>query len=348
MQFIFWTLWFVGLTLAGNKNDPTFSFTRSPATGALERVSIQQPDFNSSVEMLTYGAHVLSFVAGGKEQLYVSPLSPLNGSRPIRGGIPLVFPVFARPKPNNTGPDPYPGLPMHGFARSLNWTLKKTKLDFPLSGDATVVLSLRSEDLPANFSKAFPLPFEAQYSVTLRSSKKGASLKSSFTVNNLSPDKELVYDILFHNYLAIPSLKTISVGGLFGHKFLDKTDNLTRKTETTQTHVFKNATDSVFLAKKKSSSRSRLPTMPHTIALLRSSVNGTKPTNLAIKLKNFRNVVLWNPAQKKTDDLPAGDSDKFVCVEPGTLGVLLPEAGPPVSLRPWQVWTVSQTLQVVL
>jgi len=46
-----------------------------------------------SVKVHLYGATVTSWKANGKEQLFVSEKAHLDGSKPIRGGIPLVFPV---------------------------------------------------------------------------------------------------------------------------------------------------------------------------------------------------------------------------------------------------------------
>lgn len=47
-----------------------------------------------SVEVLTYGATVISWKSGsGQENLWVSEAAKLDGSKPVRGGIPVVFPV---------------------------------------------------------------------------------------------------------------------------------------------------------------------------------------------------------------------------------------------------------------
>jgi hypothetical protein len=46
-----------------------------------------------SVKVHLYGATVTSWKTKGKEQLFVSEKAHLDGSKPIRGGIPLVFPV---------------------------------------------------------------------------------------------------------------------------------------------------------------------------------------------------------------------------------------------------------------
>src|SRR5260221_11408011 len=60
------------------------------------------------------GAQLLSWVPPhGEECLYVSARSPFEAGRPIRGGIPVVFPQFA-----DRGP-----LAQPGFARTQAWSL---------------------------------------------------------------------------------------------------------------------------------------------------------------------------------------------------------------------------------
>src|SRR5690242_12851465 len=47
-----------------------------------------------SVEVLLYGATITSWKsANGKENLFLSEKAALDGSKAVRGGIPLVFPV---------------------------------------------------------------------------------------------------------------------------------------------------------------------------------------------------------------------------------------------------------------
>lgn len=46
-----------------------------------------------SVTVYQYGGTVTSWKANGQEQLFLSEKAHLDGSKPIRGGIPLVFPV---------------------------------------------------------------------------------------------------------------------------------------------------------------------------------------------------------------------------------------------------------------
>lgn len=57
-----------------------------------------------SVEVLLFGATVISWKnAAGEEKLWLSDKAALDGSKAVRGGIPLVFPVSWNP--------PTPSLP---------------------------------------------------------------------------------------------------------------------------------------------------------------------------------------------------------------------------------------------
>lgn len=46
-----------------------------------------------SVEVLLFGATVTSWKSNGKENLWVSTAAKMDGSKPVRGGVPVVFPV---------------------------------------------------------------------------------------------------------------------------------------------------------------------------------------------------------------------------------------------------------------
>ena len=66
-----------------------------------------------------------------QEQLFVSKRSVFDGKKPIRGGIPFVFPVFG----SSTI------LPQHGFARIVRWQLEKGP-DRLHTGDIEAIFSL--------------------------------------------------------------------------------------------------------------------------------------------------------------------------------------------------------------
>ena len=83
--------------------------------------------------ILEYGAHVASWVARGREQLYLSPAAEYVEGRPIRGGIPICFPQF----------DLLGSLPKHGFARTISWGVDWLNAD---ADHATAVLSIVDND----------------------------------------------------------------------------------------------------------------------------------------------------------------------------------------------------------
>ena len=72
----------------------------SPSVGGLQpsvriengRVYASLPT-GDTVEVLLYGAGVLSWKSNGRENLFVSDAAVFDGSKPIRGGVPIVFPV---------------------------------------------------------------------------------------------------------------------------------------------------------------------------------------------------------------------------------------------------------------
>ncbi len=58
------------------------------------RVTARLPT-GESVQVLLHGATVLSWKSNGQENLFLSQKAILDGSKPVRGGIPVVFPVRA-------------------------------------------------------------------------------------------------------------------------------------------------------------------------------------------------------------------------------------------------------------
>jgi glucose-6-phosphate 1-epimerase len=71
-------------------------------TGSSSKVIATLPS-GESVEVLLFGATVTSWKSnGGKtENLWLSEKAALDGSKPVRGGVPVVFPVCASQTPRN-------------------------------------------------------------------------------------------------------------------------------------------------------------------------------------------------------------------------------------------------------
>ena len=70
---------------------------------------------STQLSVLKYGATVISYKSKGHEHLFLSQAAKLDGSKPVRGGIPLVFPVFGKESDES---NPLSKLPQHGLARN--------------------------------------------------------------------------------------------------------------------------------------------------------------------------------------------------------------------------------------
>ena len=99
-----------------------------------------------------YGATVTSWVVEGQENLFISSKAVLDGSKAIRGGIPVCFPQFG----------PWEAGPQHGFARSSDkWVVRAGPEVDAKTGDAKVTFAL-TEGV-----ESWPNKFEFLYTVTL-------------------------------------------------------------------------------------------------------------------------------------------------------------------------------------
>lgn len=160
-----------------------------------EIVTAQLPS-GDSIQVYLYGATVTSWkTADGTERLFLSKAAILDGSKPIRGGIPLVFPVFGPPPKNHATA----ALPQHGFARNSVWEFlgKSTSESMSSKSDENVKLDfgLSSTMLSDKVQKSWPYEFGLVYSVTL----SRGQLECSMHVQNKG-DQAFDFHVLFHSY----------------------------------------------------------------------------------------------------------------------------------------------------
>jgi len=80
--------------------------------------------------ILIFGATVISWKSPSlgslepTERLFLSSKSALDGSKAVRGGIPVVFPCFGAPTHKE-----HLALKQHGFARSERWVYDGVVMD---------------------------------------------------------------------------------------------------------------------------------------------------------------------------------------------------------------------------
>ena len=227
------------------------------------------------------GAHVMSFQPKGqREMLWISPKTLFESGKPIRGGIPLCLPWF--------GPHSEDKTWLHGFARTRQWTLvgSNTLAD----GATRLVLELSGE---ATLCALWPHDFLFHLEIVV-----GKTLRLEMTVENRG-QAPAPLAFAFHTYFAVPDVAQAVISGLEGTSFIDKTDNLARKTQQGE-FTISAMTDRVYLD---------VPARQ----VLKSSAG-----NISIE-SAAKCAVVWNAwhNDKNVADIGEGNHVGYVCVERG-------------------------------
>jgi glucose-6-phosphate 1-epimerase len=164
--------------------------------GQLPAVHITAADGARAIVTL-YGAHLVSWQsADGRERIFCSARSALDGSRAIRGGVPVIFPQF-----NERGP----GM-RHGFARVSDWAL----VDSGREGDAAyAVFALEPHDLAPERAQAWPHEFQLQLRVTVVADKLAMVLE----VQNRGA-APFAFSSALHTYHLVDQVADVRIDGV--------------------------------------------------------------------------------------------------------------------------------------
>jgi len=155
-----------------------------------------------------HGAQVLSFVpAGHDDLLWVSPATA-RPPKPIRGGIPVCWPWFAR----QGMPD---DAPQHGVARTAEWRIDRCEAH----ADGTIALDL----VPA--AVIHPLGVRQHIRV-------GRTLEQSLATTNTT-DTPFALTQAFHTYFRVGDATRVGIEGIAGLDYLDKPSGFARRTQQT-------------------------------------------------------------------------------------------------------------------
>lgn len=156
------------------------------------RVTLPQGD---SLLVAEQGAQVLSWVAGGRERLFLSPGSVADGQTAIRGGVPICWPQF-----NQRGP-----LPKHGFARNRVWQKRSF---FAAEDRAELHMHLAAD---AHTLALWPHHFE----LTLLLRMSAGRLQLMLDVHNPG-DTDWAFTGALHSYLRVDDIDRTHLSGLGG------------------------------------------------------------------------------------------------------------------------------------
>jgi len=160
---------------------------------------------NTTCTINLHGATVVSWRVNNQEQLFVSKQAVFDGKKPIRGGIPFVFPQFGS---WNYGPQ-------HGFARIIRWHVEKPPERLP-SGDMEAIFCIMDNEITRS---TWNYPFRLSYRLILREKE----LHFNIGVYNPSKDITFSFNLLLHTYFKVPDVRRCQITGLHGCTFVDKT-----------------------------------------------------------------------------------------------------------------------------
>ena len=272
------------------------------ASANMEFFTVSSQDGDFSFVLYKFGATLTSWRHNGDEKIFVSENAILDGTKAIRGGIPIVFPQFAQPLAI---------MPQHGFARTTVWSLHSFYSD---SDSATIELVLTETE---NTKKVWPHNFCLRYLVKI--SRTG--LYCQLSALNTGQETFSCH-MLLHTYFRIPQIESVVISGLQSLKYIDKVLQNTLITPSDNESItISSETDRIYLTNNEK-------TEPYPITL--TAANSYSMQILKRSYMEFTqgnqsydipgNVVVWNPwAQKSStmSDLGATQYPHFVCIEPG-------------------------------
>lgn len=237
----------------------------------------------SSAEIYLHGAHVTHFQKKNEPPvLWMSQLSNFDPKKPIRGGIPIIFPWFGGRKE-----------PMHGFARLQAWEL--LEMSYVLDGCVQLRLGL-----PEMAPSATVPAFSAELFVTV-----GKTLAMELVITNSSKEN-FVFEDCFHSYFAVSDISAISITGLKGITYIDTCDNRAQKVESEEEIKIAAETDRIYLNTSS------------TVEIL----DPKWQRRIRVEKSGSLSTVVWNPwiakAQRMSD---FGDEEylQMLCVESGNV-----------------------------
>jgi glucose-6-phosphate 1-epimerase len=243
-----------------------------------------------SARVCLFGAQVLSWVTKGSERFFLSSKAVMDGSAPIRGGVPICWPQF-----NQRG-----NLPKHGFARTMRWQVRQAPQTLP-SGQVQALLGLADNEATRTI---WPHAFD----LTLTVSLSQGGLDMHLDMRNKG-DAPLEFACALHSYFAVGGLAHTELHGLEQASYWDTVIDVHPQPDG-QPLRFTAECDRVYAAAKQP-------------LLLKSQTPDGQPSVLQIEQsESFTETVVWNPHSAlcaKLTDMTADGYEQMLCVEAAKL-----------------------------
>ena len=239
----------------------------------------------------THGATLLSYIpTGGQDLLWVSETAIYDGTKPVRGGVPVCWPWFGAYDAGKLGAHPTDAAKKaHGFARYELWDVESVST----LGEATqVVLSLTPN---ASIEKAWPFDFKVSLAITL-----GEQLKVELIGENRSQQAWSITEAL-HTYFSVANAPGMLIEGLEATRYYDKNQGFAEFEQSEPLKV-KSPMDCVYV--------------DHCGAV----VIKDQGRDIRMEKMNSASTIVWNPGPegvKAFADMPDDQYPRMVCVEAG-------------------------------
>lgn len=273
-------------------------------------ITIKHTKSGAECTIYPYGAHVTSVkTAEGKELLFLSRDAILDGSKAIRGGIPLCFPQFGQPDQS---------MPQHGFLRNNYWTeVLNSRFDNESAG-ISMELSLKDVVNSRGGKWDTNTKLDAKCTYTVKILPDGFT--TTICMANLG-EESFNFQVLLHNYFLVQDRMALNgelcnVKGLEGYNVDDKVSGEKYTCDKPVTIPQKLIIDRVYDPPKKTIDLNlTISAGPSNNLSLNASgeVDG-KPVNVS--------GVIWNPNEQKAQAMGDFGSDQYhdmICCEPGLL-----------------------------
>jgi glucose-6-phosphate 1-epimerase len=239
----------------------------------------------STAEIYLLGGHVAGFQKNGEPPLlFMSRESQFAVGKPIRGGVPIVFPWFG----------PREGRALHGFARVTEWEWEESSV----APDSSATLRFR---LPDSAARADGSP-SANVSFAVTVSDK---LTMELAVANPSGTENLSFENCLHTYFAIGDIAQVEITGLKGTTCIDRVAN-TQGVESAEAIRINLETDRLYL---DTTQTVKIHDLKHR-------------RKIRVEKSDSASTVVWNPWVDKARNMPDFGDEEFkqmVCVESGNV-----------------------------
>lgn len=245
----------------------------------LDVISIENEFATAKIAL--FGGQLLSFIPkrDSRDRLWLSEQAILDGSKAIRGGVPLCWPWFSdrHDKAHLT-------LPNHGYVRSQLWQVVECSDHITGTAISLVPTTTRGTGFDGNAALTLKIWVGEQLELVLVTENLGVT---PFSITGA-----------LHSYFSVADIETTELKGVVG-TYQDKTQNWQSFT-TPDPYHFSGETDRIHLCQ------------PAAVSI-HSDSQQTKITSAG-----HDSLVVWNPGQKLSTSMSDMADDGFrtmLCVE---------------------------------